>query len=491
MNKYLEKIAKELNKKPQQAKGYIPKEHHSRVLKKLETQDGILVDHSVGSGKTGLFLKAIENAQKKDKNAHALVIAPASLVSNVHRQAKDLGIDIDPARLEALSYEKAVNEADRLKKKKFAIAVADEGHKLRNTSTARHQHLSEVISAADKRLIATATPTYNHASDISALVNLAAGGRVLPQGKKDFDERFVDKKVEQPPLLKRIFGHGPKEVHVLKNKKELTDKLNKYVDRYDLRDDPEAADKFPKQIETVIETPMSSEQHALYKYMEGRLPWHLRLKVRMNMPLDKKESSQLNAFSTGVRQVSNSIKPFMPKSQGTTPKISKAVDNLQSKHKSDKNFRGVVYSNYIDAGLNDYSEELTRRKIKHAVYTGKLSAAEKDKMVEDYNSGKTKVLLISSSGAEGLNLKGTKLIQVLEPHHNESKVKQVIGRGNRYESHAHLPAKERKLEVERYHTVFPNGIFGKPKTHSIDQYLHHNSQSKDELSEELKSLIKS
>lgn len=490
MNRYLEKIAKEVTK-PEAAKGYILKEHHSRVLKKLETQEGILVDHGLGSGKTGLFLKAIEIAQKKDKNAHALVVAPASLVSNVHRQAKDLGIDIDPTRLEALSYEKAVNDAERLKKKHFAIAVADEAHKLRGTDTLRHRHLSEVIVAADKRILATATSTYNHASDLAPLVNLAAGARVLPQGKKDFEDRFVHKKVEQPPLLKRIFGHGPKEVHVLKNKKELSDKLNQYVDRYDLREDPEAAKDFPEQSEKIIETAMSSEQHALYKYMEGKLPWHLRVKVRMNMPLDKKDSAQLNAFSSGVRQVSNSTKPFMPKAVGTTPKISKAVDNLTSKHGSDKNFRGVVYSNYIDAGLNDYSEELTRRGVAHSVYTGKLSATEKDKMVEDYNKGKTPVLLVSSSGAEGLNLKGTKLIQILEPHHNDSKIKQVIGRGSRYKSHEHLPAKERKLEVERYHTVFPNGLFGKPKTHSIDQYLHHNAQSKDELSEELKGLIQS
>lgn len=483
-NKYLTKIAKQAEQE-----GLRP--HQERALKKLDQTGGVILDHSTGSGKTRTFLEAVARAQKENKEGHALVIAPASLVSNIDKEISKHKVKIDRSRLHAYSYEKATNIAAELKKKKFDIAVFDEAHKLRNTDTKRHQELSEVVQHARKKVLATATTAYNHPSDIAPLVNIVAGDKVLPQDKKSFDNRFIDKVVEQPPLLKRILGSAPKEKHVLKNKKELKDKLNKYIDHYDLADDPTAKDKFPERIEKTIEVPMSPQQQAIYKYLEGQLPWHLRLKVRMNMPLDKKDSANLNAFSSGIRQASNSVRPFMPKYEEVTPKVMAAVDSLEEGHKKDPNFRGVVYSNYIHAGLSDYSRELTKRGIPHIAFHGAMSKKQKDEAVKAYNEGKVKTLLISSSGAEGLDLKGTKLIQLLEPHYNKSKTRQVMGRGIRFGSHEHLPKEERKVSVEHYHSVFPEGRFKfGPKQHSIDSYLRHNSDNKARLSDDMQKLLK-
>ncbi len=482
-NKYLEKIAKSESAKTKL------EPHQLRALKKLDRENGVVLDHSTGSGKTAVFLKAIENAQRKNKNGRSLVVAPASLVSNVHQQAKDLGIKIDPERTEVLSYEKAVIDSARLKKINHDLVIFDEAHKLKNTATKRHQELSQVVNRARQRLLATATTKYNHASDISPLVNIAAGKQVMPTGKKEFEKTFVTKQTDQPNILRRIMGARPEIRHHLKHKKYLKDTLNKYVDKYDVRSDPAAADKFPTKSEKVIEVEMSKEQHGMYKYLENKLPWHLRWKVRMNLPLDKKESAHLNSFSSGVRQVSNSVHPFMPNHEGVSPKIKTAVDSLEKAHKGDKNFRGIVYSNYIAGGLQDYSEELKRRKIPHSMFTGAMTAKEKDAAKESYNNGTSPVMLVSSAGTEGLDLKGTKKVQVLEPHFNRSKIKQVIGRGVRYESHAHLPKKERHVEVEHYHSVFPSGLLGKAKTHSIDQYLHHNSESKERLNSQIDELM--
>lgn len=486
MNKYLVKIAKQADKQ----EGLRP--HQERALAKLDQTGGVILDHSTGSGKTRTFLEAVARAQKENKEGHALVIAPASLVSNIDKEINKHKVKIDRARLHAYSYEKATNIAGELKKKKYDIAVFDEAHKLRNTDTKRHQELSEVVQHARKKVLATATTAYNHPSDIAPLVNIVAGDKVLPQDKKSFDNRFIDKVIERPPLLKRILGAAPQEKHVLKNKKELKDKLNKYIDHYDLADDPTAKDKFPERVEKTVEVPMSAQQQAIYKYLEGQLPWHLRLKVRMNMPLDKKDSANLNAFSSGIRQASNSVRPFMPKYEEVTPKIKAAVDSLEESHNKDKNFRGVVYSNYIHAGLADYSRELHKRGISHIAFHGGMSKKQKDEAVAAYNSGKVKTLLISSSGAEGLDLKGTKKIQILEPHFNHSKIKQVMGRGVRFGSHEHLPPEERKVEVEHYLSTFPSkkGLSFGPKQHSIDQYLKHNAKTKDDISEEMRKLVK-
>lgn len=495
VNKYLEKIAAKaeaaVKDKRRENEKFSLRPHQQRVLEKLKEQDGVLVDHSTGSGKTGLFLSAISKMQQENPKGQALVIAPASLVNNVAQQAKDLGIKIDPERIKAMSYEKAVNQADHLRSKKFDMVVCDEGHKLRNANTKRSKELSDIISGAHKRIIATATSTYNHTSDIAPLVNLAAGKKVLPSDVKSFNQEFVEKRMEQPPILQRILGAGAKEVHVIKNKKKLGNILNEYVDKYELDKDPSAKEHFPTVKERVVEVPMSGQQHAIYRYLEGRLPFYLRMKVRMGLPLDKKDSANLNAFSQGIRQASNSVRPFMPNYEETSPKIKAGVDSLEKSLGENKKFRGIVYSNYLEAGLNDYSRELQSRGIKHGVFHGALSATEKQRLQDDYNNGKIPVLLLSSSGSEGLNLKQTRKVIVAEPHFNPSKIKQVIGRSARFKSHSDLPVEERNVEVERYHSVFPSTMFGKAKSHSIDQYLYEHSKNKDHLNNELKSLIKS
>lgn len=485
-NGHIEKVALASDKPEKE------KPHVIRALSKLDKENGVLLDHSVGSGKTRLFLKAVEKAQaqNKDKNARSLIVAPASLVTNIDREVKKHKLKIDLSKVDAMSYEKAVLDADKLRKNKYLIAIADEGHRLRNFETKRHIELSDIFQDANKRVIATASPAYNHVSDIAPLVNITAGRKILPEGKKEFEEMYVNTGDEPTPILKRILGAEPKEKHTLKNKKQLGEILNKYVDHYNLEDDPEAAKHFPKKTESVIEVPMSKTQMGLYKYYENNLPWYLKLKVRGNLPLDKRDSAALNIYSQAIRQTSNSVKPFMPNYDETSPKIMAAVDSLHKKHKKNKNYKGLVYSTYMNAGVKDYSNELSKRGIEHSVYHGGLSREQKDAIVDKYNSSDRHVLLVTSSGAEGLNLKGTRHIQVLEPHFNAEKIKQIVGRGTRYKSHDHLPEKDRHVEVEHFHSTFPDTIFGKSTEYSIDQYLHHNAKTKDDVSKQLRDLMK-
>lgn len=478
-NKYLEKVAKQLQ------------EHHEHALEKLERQDGVLVNHSTGSGKTKAFLTAAERVQSKDPKAKVLILAPASLQSNVDKEIEKHKLNIDRDRLHVYSYEKATNIADELSKNKYALAVADEAHKLRNVSTKRTQKLGDVIANSDKRLLATATVNYNRLGDLSPLINIVAGKEVLPKDPKEMENKYTKTVYKKPTLVQRLTGTKPEETTALANEKELGKVLGTYVSYYNAKEDPEMAKHFPKVTSEEVEVEMSPDQHKLYRYVEGDLPFMLRMKVRHNLPLDKKEKASLNAFSSGVRQVSNSIRHLHqdPDSVEHTPKIQKAVENLTSRMSKDKNFRGVVYSNYLDTGVHEYSRSLKKAGIPHGIYTGSLSKAEKDALVADYNKGKTKVLLISSSGAEGLDLKGTKLIQTLEPHFNPSKIEQVVGRGARFKSHEHLPEEHRQMHVEHYRSVLPKAKFGKTP-YSIDKYLSENSDNKSELFDQVRELMK-
>lgn len=479
-NKYLCKIALALEN------------HQEDALDTLDREGGVLVHHSTGSGKTKTFLTAVSRAQAEDKEGKSLIVAPASLITNVDKEIKKHGLKIDKNRLKVLSYEKATRDVDNLLKNKYSLIAFDEGHKLRNVSSKRTQALTELATNADKRLVATATANYNHISDISPLLNIVAGYDILPTDRKSMENQYIKKIIEKPGFIDGMLGAGPEERQELKNKPELKRIFDKYVSYYDSKSDPEAAKKFPSVSEKTIETPMSPEQVKVYRFVEGNLPFMLRMKVRNNLPLDKKEKASLNQFSTGVRQASNSIRHLHKDVDAPeyTPKITQATDNLVSKMKADPNFRGVVYSNYLEAGLEEYSRKLKELKVPHEVYTGSLSQNEKDDIVKRYNTGKSPVILISSSGAEGLDLKGTKLTQVIEPHFNNSKIKQVMGRGARYGSHEHLPEDQRHMEVEHYISTYPKPTLGKAPF-SIDKYLSSNSEDKDTVFEQVRQLMDS
>ena len=62
------------------------------------------------------------------------------------------------------------------------------------------------------------------------------------------------------------------------------------------------------------------------------------------------------------------------------------------------------------------------------------------------------MLLLSDAGKEGLDLKETSQVHVLEPQWNDEKVEQVIGRAVRFKSHARFGG---HVEVFRYVSVLP------------------------------------
>ena len=83
---------------------------------------------------------------------------------------------------------------------------------------------------------------------------------------------------------------------------------------------------------------------------------------------------------------------------------------------------------------------------------------------------------MSSSGAEGLDLKNTRQIHIMEPHWNIAKINQVIGRGIRYKSHESLPKKQRLVNV--YYWISEPDV--KKDKKGSDEYLYELSEKKIE-----------
>jgi hypothetical protein len=74
-----------------------------------------------------------------------------------------------------------------------------------------------------------------------------------------------------------------------------------------------------------------------------------------------------------------------------------------------------------------------------------------------------RILMITQSGAEGISLKNVRQVHIMEPFWNEIRIKQVIGRAVRAESHLSLPKAEQNVQVFMYMTSFSEEQKHNPK----------------------------
>ena len=366
--------------------------------------------------------------------------------------------------------------------------ILDEAHRIGDPETERFKSILPYASQHDKRILLTGTPIKNYPNELAALAAVLHGGKeVLPLKKSDFYNKFVEKREVFPGLINYMMGVKPGVEEVPKNLEEIAKVFRGKVDYQ-----PSSSEGFPEKSFTTREIPMSQEQYDIYKYVTSKADPYLAYKVKNNLPPSKQELLRMNAFMTAARMVSNNTTPYGG-TESSSNKIKAVVDDFEERYKNNPNHKGVIYSNFLEGGLNPIHEELISRGIPSAVFDGSLSDKDRKRIVEDYNKNKLRALLISSAGTEGLNLKGTRTTQVVEPHWHNIRLQQAEGRGARFGSHDHLPEDERNMEVIKYlSTIKPNffqKIFG-GKTMSSDEYLYNLSKKKEDLNNKFLDILK-
>lgn len=460
--------------------------HQSRVVSRIQQEDqpGLVVAHGLGSGKTLTSIAAQEAL-----GVPSDVVLPAALKANYEKERVKHLTSPRKSKAAVRSIEMAARTGE-VSPSPAPLLIVDEAHRARDPSTKAYRALRD--NTAKKRLLLTASPFYNHPVDIAPLVNVAAGNSVLPHDKAEFATKYVAERQVEPGFIDRVFrGVKPGVVEEInpRTRGELAAHLGKWVDYH-----PNSEAGFPRVVREDVPVEMTPEQLKVYDTLMGKAPFWVSAKVKAGLPPSKQESKQLNAFLGAVRQVSNSTRPFGPSKE--EPKIQKAYENLKTLLDKNPRAKAVVYSNYLDSGVAPYRERLQQSGIPFGEFTGEMSKKQRDELVKQYNEDKIRTLLISSAGGEGLDLKGTRLLQVLEPHWNTEKLKQVEGRGIRYKSHEHLPEEEREVLVQRYLATRPrSGILEKFKVTdpggSVDQYLVTRSKEKEQLNQQFRDLLAS
>jgi len=132
---------------------------------------------------------------------------------------------------------------------------------------------------------------------------------------------------------------------------------------------------------------------------------------------------------------------------------------------------------------------------------GGVAQQDREKITETFNSQANirgdviKVLLVSKTGAEGLDLHNIRQIHIIEPYWDKSREDQVIARGVRIGSHLDLPEAERNVQPFLYISVRNDEIFsGLPdgstaEEQTIDEMFHERALKKEILNKQFRQLL--
>lgn len=442
-----------------------------------------LLYHALGSGKSLSSLAAAETAGEP-----YTAITPASLRPNYRKEQEkftDQTLDSNLASYNAVA---------RGTVPPTPTMIFDEAQRMRNPESLTTQNAIGLARKAKHVYLNSATPIVNHPHDLTPLIEILTGKHFDPE---EFDAKFIDERKISPGFFGFLQGVKPTTVPTMKNQGEFRKLLDGKVDYYA----PEKPDVETKEEQYVDE--MSPEQARLYRGFWDQLPWLMRWKLKHDFPLEREELTRLSSFLSGPRQVSLSTLPFMKgkadpyRAFEQSPKLQRAV-KLMTESLKDPETKGVAFSNFIDAGLSPYGAALDKAGIPYGMFHGGLNDAARKRVVDDYNAGKIRALLLGPSGGEGISLKGTRLLQLLDPHWNTARSEQAAGRGIRYDSHLHLPLEDRNVRVQRFTSRLPSTVWQRlwrtvlrkkeddPRKFEpgVDTYLENLAKRKDELNQQ-------
>ena len=108
-----------------------------------------------------------------------------------------------------------------------------------------------------------------------------------------------------------------------------------------------------------------------------------------------------------------------------------------------------------------------------------------------------KVLLATSSAAEGIHLENVRQVHITEPYWNPVRTDQVMGRAIRINSHINLPLKDRNVDVFMYLSTFRKEdlvksftIRNKDKSLTSDEAIYNIAEKKRKITTSLITLMK-
>lgn len=128
------------------------------------------------------------------------------------------------------------------------------------------------------------------------------------------------------------------------------------------------------------------------------------------------------------------------------------------------NFFGFIgFSEDTEFSMKNIDKKQSKDGFRFMEFHGGIDKEQREVNKQTYNLSENKfgkimkIILISPAGTEGINLRNTRQVHIIEPYWNEVRIEQIIGRAIRICSHKDIPMDERKVDVFRYKIIRSNG----------------------------------
>lgn len=400
-----------------------PRTSQRKVINFINDPDNnsLLVVHGTGCGKTLSAVVASQCYLDRHPNNKVVFVAPASLLNNFRDGLYNYGVT-NLEKYDLYSFAKFSIESQKGNIDcRNSMLIIDEVHNLRTLIQYRTVNKKRTLCgkrslavlncsfSAHKRLLLTATPFINNPDDFVNLINILYGKKVI---QKKIGQNFTPK--VQNNLITWLLG------------------------KVDYIPSCRGNSEFPRVVEKMITVKMSPEYQKIYKKLINRFQVN-------NLVFDKPE-----VFYNGYRKAVNKVGV----GKYLTPKFKEMLKHMIKGGKIQKT---VIYTNWLEFGVQAISEFLNRRRIPFQVFSGQVNATKKKELVDAFNRDEYPVLIITKAGSEGLDLLGVRNIFVLDPVWNPAIMDQIVGRGVRYRSHVHLPKAEQQVNIYKMKLVSHDG----------------------------------
>ena len=394
------------------------RDYQKNVVEYMKRNNRLLVFHKMGTGKTLTAVTVSQSFLDDFPNHKVIVISPATLIDNFKKEMFDSYRNIKHKnRYEFFSIQKATNLFKEGKLNcENSLIIIDEVHNYRTLMKWKKGELKSgknvfyikpCIEVAQKVLLLTGTPVYNSPKDLNNL--------------KTF--------------LK-------------------TDDLRCMISYHDYEKDDS---NFPQRIDIPVFIQMSPEYEEEYnKIMEEIYSDNEMQRILSLRYFNNDNPNSLKKFATAIRRATQNLDSSLENNK-KLEFINNLIGKIYRKNKRrtiENRYKIIIYSSYKNHGINLVKQLMPddKKYLPYATISGDTKMSDRQKKVRLYNQGKINVLFLTKAAGEGLDLKGTDAIIIMEPNWNENSIEQVIARAIRFKSHENRePSRKVVRVIQLYH----------------------------------------
>jgi len=399
------------NLRPYQSQGY------KWLLRMLSSGIGVCLADDMGLGKT---VQTLSLLLKLKEQGPSLIIAPTSLCHNWSSESKKFTPDLNVIfyrgsertdLLKALttgdivitSYGLVLQDIDFLKEIYWNVVVLDEAQMVKNSGTLRSKAIKLLQSKS--RLALSGTPVENHVGELWNIFDFLNPGFLGTRSY--FQENYA------LPIEKKI----PGKLNHLKEKVQpfILRRLKKNV----LKDLPDSQ-------ESILYVDLNQQEEEIYranKYLVSK-----KLNKSKKEKRQKRNKIEILAEITKLRKMTSNFElsevydGVSSKTEAIMAKVDELIEN---------DHQALLFSQFT-SHLDIIEDNFKSRGFPYSRLDGSMSPGVRDSAVNDFNSGKNKLMLISlKAGGYGLNLTAADFVLHLDPWWNPAVEEQASARAIR------------------------------------------------------------